>query len=297
MDKQMGEAIKVFKNGGIVIFPTDTAIGIGCRIDNENTVKKLFKIRNRPENKPVLALVDSVEMAEKYLLPIPKRVKDELIESYWPGKLTIILQSRIDNVPNLVRGSKNTLGVRFPKNPILLELIKRVGVPIVAPSANFSGKKTPFNFEDLDQELVRQADYVLNKKISLEKNVSTVIDCTVMPWRVVREGAVKIQKIILLIDTADNKKNMAGLRINGKEYLKIENVSSNRTQAILPMINNLLEEHSLGPKDLSEIQINTGPGSYTGLRVGLAVANALSFALKIPINRQKIGKITLPIYS
>ncbi|MDZ4227799.1 MAG: L-threonylcarbamoyladenylate synthase [Candidatus Levybacteria bacterium] len=193
---ELNKAIKVFNNGGIVIFPTDTAIGIGCRIDDERAVRKLFKIRKRPENRPMLVLVNSVEMAQDYLLPIPQEVKEKLIKPYWPGKLTIILQSRTDKVPSLVTGGTGTLGVRFPNNKILLELIKSVGVPIVAPSANFSGEKTPFKFEDLNPELVKQADYILNTEISPsaggEENVSTIIDCTITPWKIIRSGALKI---------------------------------------------------------------------------------------------------------
>lgn len=192
MEQQIKKAIEVLRNGGIVIFPTDTAIGIGCRIDNEKSIERLFKIRKRPEDKPVLALVDSVEMAEKYLLPIPEKVKDELIKRYWPGKLTIILQCRIGKVPSLVRGGADTLGVRFPDNKILLELIGGVDVPIVAPSANFSGEKTPFKFEDLNPELIKQADYILNGEVSSGENVSTVIDCSIEPWKIMRQGAVKI---------------------------------------------------------------------------------------------------------
>ena len=192
MDKKTENAIEVFKKGGIVIFPTDTAIGIGCRIDDEKAIKKLFKIRKRSEDKPLLALVDSVEMAQSYLLPIPKKVQDELISHYWPGKLTIILKCNTDKIPFLVRGGGNNLGVRFPNDSTLLTLIRGVGRPIVAPSANFSGEKTPFRFEDLNPELVKQADYVLNGVVGLEKNVSTIIDCTVTTWKVIREGAVKI---------------------------------------------------------------------------------------------------------
>ena len=192
MDKKTENAIEVFKKGGIVIFPTDTAIGIGCRIDDEKAIKKLFKIRKRSEDKPLLALVDSVEMAQSYLLPIPKKVQDELISHYWPGKLTIILKCNTDKIPFLVRGGGNNLGVRFPNDSTLLTLIRGVGRPIVAPSANFSGEKTPFRFEDLNPELAKQADYVLNGVVGLEKNVSTIIDCTVTTWKVIREGAVKI---------------------------------------------------------------------------------------------------------
>ena len=102
---------------------------------------------------------------------------------------------------------------------------------------------------------------------------------------------------ILILDTADNKKILVGLSINGKEDITTEKITSNRTQIILPMIDEILKKHSLKPEDLSEIRINTGPGSFTGLRVGLAIANALSFALKIPINGKKVGEIILPIYT
>lgn len=101
----------------------------------------------------------------------------------------------------------------------------------------------------------------------------------------------------LILDTSDNKKILVGLNINGQEDIKTEKITSNKTQIILPMIDKILKKHSLKPKNLSEIRINTGPGSFTGLRVGLAIANALSFTLKVPINRKKPGEVILPIYS
>ncbi len=192
MDKEIEKAIEIFKNGGVAIFPTDTAIGIGCRMDDEKAIERLFKIRKRPENNPVLALVDSVRMAQEYLLPISQEIKDKLIKPYWPGKLTIIFKCNIDKVPSIVRGGGNSLGVRFPNNQILLRIIKGVGVPIVAPSANFSGEKTPFRFEELNPELVSLADYVLKTEVNSEKNVSTIIDCSISPWIIIREGATKI---------------------------------------------------------------------------------------------------------
>lgn len=191
MDRQIEKAVRVFKNGGIVIFPTDTAIGIGCRIDNESSVKKLFEIRRRPKTKAVPVLFSSVDMVRKYVRGIPRDV-ERLIEKYWPGALTIILRCNIVNVSLLVRGGGETLGVRIPNNKIIQKVIAKVGVPILGPSANFSGGKTPYSFEELNPELVKQADYVLNAEIGLEKNVSTVIDCTVKPWKIVRNGAVSV---------------------------------------------------------------------------------------------------------
>ena len=191
MDKEIKKVIEILKNGGIVIFPTDTAFGIGCRIDNKNAVEKLFKIRKRPKTKAVPVLFSSVDMVRKFVLEIPHDV-GKLMKKYWPGALTIILRCNRVNVPLLVRGGGETLGVRIPNSKVVQAIVSEIGVPILGPSANFSGEKTPYSFEDLDPKLVKQADYVLNGKVGLEKNVSTVIDCTVEPWKVIRRGATKI---------------------------------------------------------------------------------------------------------
>ena len=102
---------------------------------------------------------------------------------------------------------------------------------------------------------------------------------------------------ILILDTADNKKIMVGLIINGQKNIQTKRMTSNKTQIILPMIDKILKRYSLRPEDLSGIQVNAGPGSFTGLRVGLAIANSLSFVLKIPVNGKKVGEIILPIYT
>lgn len=101
---------------------------------------------------------------------------------------------------------------------------------------------------------------------------------------------------ILILDTADNKQISVGLNINGQEDIQTNRITSNKTQIILPMIDKILNKHSLKPGDISTIQVNIGPGSFTGLRVGLSIANALSFVLKVPINGKKVGEAILPVY-
>ena len=102
--------------------------------------------------------------------------------------------------------------------------------------------------------------------------------------------------VTLILDTADNKKISVGLKICSKEYIQTKRITSNKTQIILPQIDKILKKHSLEPEDIFAIQVNTGPGSFTGLRVGLAIANALSFVLKIPVNGKKVGDIITPLY-
>jgi len=101
---------------------------------------------------------------------------------------------------------------------------------------------------------------------------------------------------ILVLDTSSNEKIAIGLVINGRKDIQVKKIASNKTQVILSMIDKILKRHSLIPEDLSEIQINVGPGSFTGLRIGLAIANTLSFVLKIPINGKKVGEVILPKY-
>ncbi len=190
MEKQIQKAIDILKSGGIVIFPTDTAFGIGCRMDDEQAVRRLFKIRRRPKDQAFSALTDSIEMAKQYLMPVNSDVLN-LMKKYWPGALTIILPCRKEKVPDVVRGGKDTLGVRMPDNEIILSIIRGVGVPILGPSANFHGEKTPYRFEDLDPELIKLADYVVFGECAV-KQASTVLDCTKTPWRIVREGIVSL---------------------------------------------------------------------------------------------------------
>jgi L-threonylcarbamoyladenylate synthase len=192
MNKQIEEAEKVLNNGVIIIFPTDTAFGIGCRIDSEEATARLFKIRNRPTNQPTPILVSDLEMVKEYADNVSEEVIQHLINPFWPGALTIILKAKINKVPLLVRGGTETVGVRMPGQLAMLELIKNVGVPILGPSANFHGAPTPYDFSSLDPKLTSLVDYVIEGECSV-KNVSTVIDCTKNPWEILRQGAIQVK--------------------------------------------------------------------------------------------------------
>jgi L-threonylcarbamoyladenylate synthase len=192
MEEIVQQAVKVFNQGGIVIFPTDTAFGIGCRIDNEESIKRLFEIRKRPQTQATPVLVDGLVMAQAFLQPISQEVIEKLIKPFWPGALTIVLPSKIEKVPDLARGGGDTLGVRMPNHSTALEIIKQVGVPILGPSANLHGEKTPYEFKDLDNELIKLVDFVVEGECQT-KQTSTVIDCAVHPWKILRQGAIRIE--------------------------------------------------------------------------------------------------------
>ncbi|OGH06420.1 MAG: hypothetical protein A2W22_06465 [Candidatus Levybacteria bacterium RBG_16_35_11] len=298
MDNQIEKAVRILNTGGIIIFPTDTVFGIGCRMDNANAIKRLFEIRKRPKTKPVPVLVSSVDMARKYLTPIPKDVKEKLIDKFWPGPLTIILPCKTNLIPSLVRGGGKTLGVRMPGNKTILEIIEKLDIPLLGPSANFSNRKTPYDISELDPELVKKVDFILEGKTK-SKKASTVIDCSKKPWKILREGVIRIHNLEeteLTIDTASSEYILVGLKIGGRKYFKKQKMNFQKAQAILPIIKKILKEHKLSLQDLTSIKVNQGPGSFTGIRVGLSVANTLSHFLKIPINNKSSGKIIEPIY-
>lgn len=192
MGEKIEKASEVLKNGGIVIFPTDTTFVIGCRVDDKKAVERLFKIRKRPKTQPASVLVDTVLMAKAYVKSISKEVVDKLIEPYWPGPLTIVLPCRIDKVPFLVRGGGLNLGVRIPNHPTIRSVIRKVGAGILGPSANLHGEKTPYSLEDVNPKLLNLVDYILPGECSI-KGASTVIDCSVKPWKILRQGPVKIE--------------------------------------------------------------------------------------------------------
>ncbi len=194
MEEQIQQAIEVLQQGGIVIFPTDTAFGIGCRMDDEKAIRKLFSLRRRPETQAVPVLVEKIAMARDYWTTIPEEVEQQLLRKYWPGALTVILHCQMEKVPELVRGGKDTIGLRMPDHDTALALIRGIGVPLIGTSANFHAFPTPYSFDALDKELVRLVDFVVEGECQT-KLASTVIDCTVNPWHIVRDGAVTIEKI------------------------------------------------------------------------------------------------------
>lgn len=190
MTDRIQKALSILQNGGIVIFPTDTAFGIGCRIDSVTGVDRLFRLRRRPRSQAVPVLVANRAMAEKYLQPLTRKVRD-LLNDYWPGGLTIIYPCKQALVPSLVRGQGTTIGVRMPNHATILQIINALGTPVLGPSANFHGLPTPFKFSDLDQNLVKLVDYVLPGEFQGRK-ASTVVDCSQQPWQIIRQGEIKL---------------------------------------------------------------------------------------------------------
>lgn len=184
----LDKAIEVLNQGGIVIFPTDTAFGIGCRMDDEKAIKRLFKIKKRPPTQAVPILFDNLIRVDEFVLAYEARVK-RLMKKYWPGGLTIVLPCKVSKVLPLVRGGGKTIGVRIPDHSVPTKLIKGVDAPILAPSANFHGGNTPYIFTELDKALIKLVDFVVEGETKGSLS-STVVDCSKERWEIIRQGAI-----------------------------------------------------------------------------------------------------------
>jgi len=192
-DEVINEAAAIIKSGGTVAFPTETVYGLGAEGLNPEAVRKIFEAKGRPPGNPLSLLVHSRVDVEKVARNIPEKAF-RLMDTFWPGPLTIVLEKN-DAVPQITSGSLPSIGVRMPDHRIPLELVKRAGTPLAAPSANISGKPSPSLAAHVVADLTGRIDAIIDggeANIGLE---STVIDTTVEPPVVLRPGAVGIEEL------------------------------------------------------------------------------------------------------
>lgn len=176
------ECAKCVKNGGVIIFPTETVYGIGTNALDKEAVDKIFTVKGRKSDNPLIVLVSNTLMLDKIVCNI-NEIHKKLMEEFWPGPLTIIFDKK-DVLPDNVTGGLNTVGVRIPGNSIARNLIEKIGVPITAPSANISGKLSIVDANIAYSEFCGKVDYIIDGGISDIGIESTIVK--------VENGIVKI---------------------------------------------------------------------------------------------------------
>lgn len=185
----INKAVKVLKAGGVVIFPTDTVWGIGCSIERPEAIERLYKIKQREQNKPTAVLVGSLGQA-KALGKFNAQALT-LAQKYWPGGLTIIVKAKLI-VPQSILGPNNTIGIRVPNHPLFISIVNNLGCGIIAASANFSDQPAPKKKNELDDKLIKLVDYFIDGESS-GLAASTVVDTTQSPIKIIRQGSIKIR--------------------------------------------------------------------------------------------------------
>lgn len=184
-------ASKIVKNGGIVVFPTDTVYGIGCDPYNKKSVDKIFQIKGRPKTKPFPILVSSFEVASK-IVEFDENSK-KIAEKFWPGPLTLILKIKDENLRESLN-LKEKIAIRVPNNPCLLNLLKNLKF-LVGTSANLSGEGSFTKAQDCF-EIIKECDVFLDDGDIESKGESTILEIDKGKPVFHRIGALKEKEII-----------------------------------------------------------------------------------------------------
>lgn len=190
--KIVKEAGKIIREGGLVAFPTETVYGLGANALDEEAVKKIFIAKGRPQDNPLIVHVADFNI-DALVTNIPKAAV-KLMEKFWPGPLTIILE-KSELIPDATSAGLPSVGIRMPSNMIARELIKASGVPVAAPSANLSGRPSPTEAARCVEDLEGKVDFILGGgscQVGLE---STIVDCTENPPCVLRPGGITLDML------------------------------------------------------------------------------------------------------
>ena len=179
--------VKVINEGKLVISPTDTVYGIMGDALNDEVIKRVFFVKKRDVKKPLILLMNSIEMISEYTCNI-NELEQELINKYHPGLLTIILKKN-DKISNLITGGLDTVGIRIPDNKDLLSIIGKLNRPVISTSANISGSEVITNIWMIENELKENIDYI-EVGGELSYSYSTIV--------VVIDGKIKILRDGLL---------------------------------------------------------------------------------------------------
>jgi tRNA threonylcarbamoyl adenosine modification protein (Sua5/YciO/YrdC/YwlC family) len=180
------EAVIIIREGGIVAFPTETVYGLACRADKEDTVERLYKLKQRDKEKPFTYVVDTSKKAVESYLSILPPFGYRIIEKLLPGPLTIIYYSLEDK----------KIGVRVPSHVVASAILAELKMAVYLPSANISGDKEATSAVEVENIFDGKIDLIVDGGNCLYKKPSTVIDLTYHPFKILREGVVPEDEII-----------------------------------------------------------------------------------------------------
>ena len=192
-ENEIKKIAQSIKNGKIVVFPTETVYGIGTNGLDENAIEKLYKIKQRPKEKPITLLVSDIEMIDKVAREI-NEIEYKLIKKFMPGPLTIILMKK-EFVSDILTAGSKFVGIRIPDNEIARKLIEYSGVPIATTSANLSGKVAKIDLEDIRIEFKDKIDYYIDGGTSKIGKGSTVVKVVENNIKILREGSITREEL------------------------------------------------------------------------------------------------------
>jgi L-threonylcarbamoyladenylate synthase len=244
-------AANAIKNGDLVAFPTETVYGLGADALNPDAVKKIFEVKGRPSDNPLIIHVNNLEMLNK-IAHITENAKI-LLNKFAPGPLTIILKKK-DIVPAITCANLDTVAVRIPNNKIALELIEKANTPLAAPSANLSGAPSPTKIQHIIDDLGDKIKYAIEGEITIGVE-STVLDLTEKKPKILRYGEITFEDLKKVMDiepieiTKNGKKTIKTVKSPGMKYTHYSPdapliLATGTIEEITNKINDLIKEHN-----------------------------------------------------
>jgi L-threonylcarbamoyladenylate synthase len=191
-DEAFDQLLSLLHDGGVIAFPTDTAYGLGADSYNEAALERIFSIKGRPETKPILLIVNSLQMAKAHVQP--SSTFDAVARAFWPGPLTVITRSA-PFVSEKITAGTNTVGLRWPVAPFATSLAGRLARPITATSANRTGMPSAITVEEVQAQFAESLDAIVDGGPLSLRGGSTILDLTSDPPAVLREGPVTFEAL------------------------------------------------------------------------------------------------------
>lgn len=204
-DAAVKRATELLRAGEVVALPTETVYGLAANALDEKAVAKIFRIKDRPANNPIIVHIASVEMAKRCVTAWPNPA-EKLARAFWPGPLTLVLPCAKE-IPGRVTAGGQTVGVRWPGHPFIQAVIRECGFPLAAPSANLSGRVSPTNAEHVRKQLGDKISLIVDGGQSQVGIESTVLDLTVSPPQVLRPGMIHAESLAAVIGEVRSQKS------------------------------------------------------------------------------------------
>jgi L-threonylcarbamoyladenylate synthase len=198
---EIEEAVEALRAGELVVFPTETVYGLGANAANPAAVRKIFEVKDRPADHPVIVHLDDPRYLHRWVSSLPP-VAEQLAAKFWPGPLTLILP-KAENVNDIVTGGQDSIGIRVPSHPMAQQLLKAFGGGIAAPSANRYGRLSPTKPEHVRDELGDAIKVILDggdSPIGLE---STIVSCVDNKARLLRPGFITRSQLESVVGTLE----------------------------------------------------------------------------------------------
>ena len=274
----MAEAAAILRRGGMVALPTETVYGLGANALDASAVASIFAAKERPGWDPLIVHVADEAMLAGVVSEIPESAR-KLMHAFWPGPLTLLLP-RSAQVPDAVTAGRPLVGVRMPGHPVALEVIRRAGVPVAAPSANRFGHTSPTTAGHVLEDLDGRIDAVLDAGPTELGVESTVLDASVLPMVVYRPGAVTLAQINKVAGAVESFAEGEALLVSPREALPSPGVGlrhyAPRARLILVEADDGVGKNDLAAKLYSQALIHSRERIGVMLPVGLPGAHSIA---------------------